>query len=132
MEVFWKAAALAVLTMILCAALDKSSKDISAVLSIAACCAVIMAALHYLTDVMGFLWELGSSTDYPNPFLNILLKISGAALTTEVTGLICADAGNSSLGKAVQILGSAAILFLSLPVFEALMTVIQEITGFLP
>ena len=118
MEVFWKAAAMAVLTMILCTTLDKTSKDISAVLSIVACCAVIMAALHYLTDVMGFLWELGSSTDYRNPFLNILLKISGAALTTEVTGLICTDAGNSSLGKAVQILGSAAILFLSLPVLK--------------
>ena len=131
MEAFWKAAAVAVLTMILRVTLDKTAKDISVVLSIVACCAVIMVALNYLSEVIEFLWKIGNSSDYRNPFMNILLKISGAALATEVTGLICADAGNSSLSKALQILGSAAILFLSLPVFESFLSVIQEISGFL-
>ena len=127
MEAFWKAAAVLILTVILGVAIEKTEKDIAVVLSIAACCAVMTVAMHYLSDVVAFLWQLGNSTDYRNPFMGTLLKISGIALMTELTGLISSDAGNSSLEKAIQILGNAAILFLSLPLFESFFTIIQEI-----
>lgn len=127
MEAFWKAAAVLILTVILGVAIEKTEKDIAVVLSIAACCAVMTVAMDYLSDVVAFLWQLGNSTDYRNPFMGTLLKISGVALMTELTGLISSDAGNSSLEKAIQILGNAAILFLSLPLFESFFTIIQEI-----
>ena len=50
---------------------------------------------------------------------------------TELTSLISSDAGNSSLGKAMQILGNTAILFLSLPILESFISIIQDIIGFL-
>lgn len=129
MEAFWKAAAILILTVIFGAAIGKTEKDISVVLSVAACCIVMMVALQYLSDVVAFLWELGNSGAEGNPFLSILLKISGVALVTELSSLLSADAGNSSLGKAMQILGNAVILFLSLPIFEAFLSMIQEILG---
>jgi hypothetical protein len=43
--------------------------------------------------------------------------------------MVCADAGNASLGKVLQILASAVILWLSLPVFTALIELIQKILG---
>lgn len=129
MEAFWKAAAILILTVIFGAAIGKTEKDISVVLSVGACCIVMMVALQYLSDVVAFLWELGNSGEEGNPFLSILLKISGVALVTELSSLLSADAGNSSLGKAMQILGNAVILFLSLPIFEAFLSMIQEILG---
>lgn len=129
MEAFWKAAAVVILTIILSVAVGKAEKDISIVLTVTACCAVIMVAMQYLSDVVAFLWELGNSSDYQTPFIGTLLKIAGVALMTELTGLISSDAGNSSLGKAMQILGNAVILFLSLPMLESFFTIIQEITG---
>lgn len=129
MEAFWKAAAVIILTVILGVTIGKTEKDISVVLTVAACCIILAVALQYFSDVIAFLWELGNTSDHQNPFMGTLLKISGVALLTELTSLISSDAGNSSLAKAMEILGNAAILFLALPLFEALFTIIQEIFG---
>lgn len=131
MEAFWKAAAVILLTVILSAALGKTEKDISVVLSVTACCIVMAVVVHYLSDVIAFLWRLGSSSDGQSQVMSSLLKASGIALTAELTALISSDAGNSSLAKAMEILGNAAILFLSLPLLETFLTTIQELMGIL-
>ena len=127
MEGFWKAAAVILLAVILGAALEKTEKDISLVLTIAACCIVMSLSLRYLSEVIAFLWELGNRSGNQIPFMGTLLKISGVALMTEITELISADSGRGSLGKAMQILGNAAILSLSLPILETFFTILQEI-----
>ena len=129
MEGYWKAAAVIILTLILGTTVGKTEKDIALVLTVTACCAVVMVAMQYLSEVIGFLWKLGSITGYQNSLMDTLLKITGVALMTELTGLLSSDAGNSSLGKAMQILGTSAILFLSLPLLEACLSIIQELMG---
>lgn len=129
MENYWKACAIMILTVVLGAALGKTEKDLSVVLTLAACGIILMVALEYLSDILVFLWELGSGIGDRNPFTGILLKIAGVALVTEVSSLFSSDAGNSSLGKAMQILGNSAILFLSLPILEGFMEIIREILG---
>ena len=129
MENYWKACAIMILTVVLGAALGKTEKDLSVVLTLAACCIILMVALEYLSDILVFLWELGSGIADRNPFTGILLKIAGVALVTEVSSLLSADAGNSSLGKAMQILGNSVILFLSLPILEGFLEIIREILG---
>lgn len=131
MEVFWKAIAVVILTVILGVAIGKTEKDIAVVLSVVACCIILATAVGYLSDVIVFLWRLGSSTDESGLLINTMLKISAVALTTELTGLISADAGNGSLAKAVEILGTAFIMFLSLPLFESFFSIVQDILGFL-
>lgn len=131
MDMFWKAVAVILLTNILSIAIGKTEKDISVILTALACCIIAILAMHYLSDVLAFLWTLGNTSEQKNPFIGTLLKISGIAWVSELTGLISADAGNSSLGKAMQILGNAVILFLSLPLFETLLTTLQEILGIL-
>lgn len=129
MEAFWKAAAIIILTIILEVAIGKTEKDFSTVLTVAACCIVIMVAMQYLSEVVSFLRELTDRFDCADSLMNILLKVSAVALITELTCLISADAGNSSLGKVMHILGNAVILFLSLPLFDAFFQIIQEIMG---
>ena len=129
MENYWKACAIMILTVVLGAALGKTEKDLSVVLTLAACCIILMVALEYLSDILVFLWELGSGIGDRNPFTGILLKIASVALVTEVSSLLSADAGNSSLGKAMQILGNSVILFLSLPILEGFLEIIREILG---
>ena len=129
MEAFWKAAGIIMMTVILSVVLRKSQQEFSLVLTLTACCAVILVASQYLKAIIDFLWRLGNAITDLNPFTSILLKITGAALATEFTCHICADTGNSSMGKMMQILGNIVILFLSLPVFESFLAVIQDIMG---
>ena len=129
MEVFWKAGAMVILTVILSTAIGKTEKDISVVLSVTACCIVLVVAMQYLSDVITFLWKLSDASASDDFFSGVLLKITGVALMTELSYLISSDAGNSSLGKAMQILGNAVILFLALPMFDTFLSIVQEIIG---
>ena len=124
---FWKAAAMVLLAVILGASLGKTEKDIGVMLHLAACCAVSVIALEYLSPMLDFLHQLSSMAGDSGIFANTLLKITGIALVTELIGMISSDAGSNSLGKAMQLLGSSAILYLAVPVFELFFTMIQEI-----
>lgn len=124
---FWKAAAIVILAVILGTAISKTEKDIALVLTVTVCCMVAGIALHYLSDVISFLWQLNRSVESRIPFLEPLLKITGVAMLSELIALISSDAGNASLGKAMQILGNAVMLFLALPFFESFYSTVQEI-----
>jgi stage III sporulation protein AD len=97
------------------------------VLSVDACCMVACIAMQYWAEAINFIWKLNNTVLRGSMFLETLLRIVGVSLLTELTCLISADAGNTSLGKAMQILGNAVNLVLSLPVFENFFTTIQEI-----
>ena len=129
MDTFWKAAAAVLLAVILVPAVAKTEKDISMLLTMAVCCLVAAAAFSYLEPVLDLLWELKALGDLSGEMLGILMKAVGIGLVAEIAGMICADAGNGSLGKTLQILASAAILYLSIPLFQAFLTLVQEILG---
>ncbi len=126
---FWKATAAILLTVIFILALGKQEKDISALLGMAACCLVGVIVISYLEPVVDLLWELGELGEISGSTLGILMKAVGIALVSEIAGMLCSDSGSASLGKMLQMLGSAAILYLSIPIFRALLTLIQEILG---
>lgn len=129
MEDFGKGTAAVLLAVILALVLDKQQKDISALLTMAVCAITGAMVISNLEPVVDFLYDLEAAGDIQSSFLGILLKAAGIGLTAELVGQICADAGKASVGKALQLLGSAAILSLSLPVFRAMLGMIQQILG---
>ena len=48
-------------------------------------------------------------------------------LLAEFSNLICIDCGNSAIGKMVQMLGSAVILWLSIPLLNSFLSLIENI-----
>lgn len=129
MELFWKASAAVLITLILTLTLGKREKDISVVLTMSVCCMVTVIAISYLEPVLDFLRELEALGDLQNDILGILLKALGIGLVSQIAGLVCSDAGNTSLGKTIEMLGGAVILYLSIPIFSALLELIQRILG---
>ena len=127
MAMFWKAAAAALIAVILSLALGKQEKDISTILSMSVCCMVMVSALVYLEPVLEFLRELQEIGDLQGDFLGILLKALGIGLVTELAATVCADAGNESLGKTLHTLGAAVILYISLPVFRSMLDLLRKI-----
>ncbi len=129
MELFIQTAATALLTVVIGLALEKQGKDMALLLTVAVCCMVIAVSVSYFRPVLTFLSDLQSIGSLNNGMVSTLLKILGIGILSEVAAMVCADAGNASLGKAVQLLGAAVILWLSLPVFSALIELIQQILG---
>ena len=109
--------------------LQEKGKDFSLLLTIAACALVVLLAAGFVDPVLAFLQELEQLGNLDEPLIRIMLKAAGIGLVSEIAGMICTDAGAPSMGKALQMLGTAVILWLSLPVFEALLELIREILG---
>ena len=129
MDVFLKATGAVLITVILYLTVSKQNKDISTLIAITGCCAIMLAALTYLSQVIEFIKKLKSMIGFDNELINILLKSVGIGIITEITTLICSDSGNASLGKTLQILASAVILCISLPIFNQLLELLQQILG---
>ena len=129
MTSFLQAAGSVLLAAVLGLALQHRGKDFSLLLTLAVCTMVGLMAATFLKPILSFFRQLEEMGNLDNDLIRILLKAAGIALVSEIAGMICADAGSPSMGKSLQILGSAVILWLSIPVFQALLELIQEILG---
>ena len=129
MDIFIKSTAGVLITIVLILALSKQGKDISLLLTIAVCCMLVSTAIIYLNPVTDFLDRLQSIGQLDPETLTILMKAVGIGLLAEITGLICTDAGNASLGKALQLLATATVLWMSIPLLNELIELIDKILG---
>ena len=119
--------ALILIGLILSMVLGKQSKDMSLLLTLAVCVLVCLGALEFLEPVTALLRELRRLGELDSEAVSILLKAAGIGLLSELAGLLCADAGENALGKVLQILSNAAILWLSLPLFRQIIGLIGEV-----
>lgn len=129
MDIFLKAAAGVLMAVIFILVLSKQGKDLGVLLIISVCCMVICAAVNFLQPVKELLTNLQTVGQLKSDTLTIILKAVGIGLITEVTCLICSDAGNAALGKTLEFLSSAVILWLSIPLLNELLELLDNILG---
>lgn len=129
MDRFWQIIAGVLLTVVLGMLLSKSSKDITLVLTMVVCVMVLTAAFAYLQPVLDFIKQLQTLGQLDSTMSSILFKAVGIGIVTEIAVLICNDSGNSALGKTLQMLATVMILWLSLPLMQSFLELIQKIMG---
>lgn len=127
MDVIFKASACAVIAVILGLTISRQGKDYGILLTLVACCMMAWVAFRYLEPVLDLFTQLQELGQLNVQMMQILLKVLGISLISQITCLICTDAGNSALAKALQILTAAVILWLSLPLYNGLLELIKEI-----
>lgn len=126
MDLFLKAAACAMITLVLCLAIGKQAKDIALLIGMIACIMIAGIAIYYLQPVISFFNHLQRMCSFDIECIEILLRTVGVGILAELLSLICIDAGNVSLGKTLQMSASAMVLWLSLPLFTKLISLIEE------
>lgn len=129
MNTFLQVLAAVMVAVVLGLALSKQSKDLHMLLGVAVSCMVLAAALGYLQPIVEFIDSLRVVGGLDEQTFSIMLKAVGVGVVAQIASLICDDSGNSAMGKTVQILASAVILWLSLPLMRALLELIQKVVG---
>lgn len=129
MDIFIKVTAGVLITAIFTLVLSKHGADISLLLTLCVCSMVVLAAATYLKPVLEFCQRLIRAGQLSNELLNVLFKVVGIGLISQVAGFICADAGNQSLGKALQIITTAVILCISVPLLEEILSLLETALG---
>jgi len=127
MDVFIKTAGLILLALLLGIVLTKEGKDFSILLTVFVCTIIALAALRYISPIIDFLTKLQVMGDLDPEILTTLLRAVGIGILSEIICQICADAGNASLGKTLQILSAAVVLWLSVPLFTGLIELVEKI-----
>ena len=129
MELFVKVTATILIVAIFCVVLSQHGKDISLLLSLAACCMVLVLSVSYLQPVLDFIRNLTELGGINQSLVNTILKITGIGILSQIAMLVCADAGNQSLAKALQMMTTALVLCLSVPLLEEMLSLIEGILG---
>ena len=129
MEIYFKITAGILITMVLCLLLPKQKTDISVLLCLAVCCMALICAAVYLEPILSLLHRLIELGNLPDELLQILFKVVGIGLISQITSVICIDAGNQSLGKVLQLITTAVVLWLCIPLLEQLLILIENVLG---
>ena len=125
MEWYLKIAATVLVAVVLCIVLSKQGKDISILLSLAVCCIILASAETYLRAVLDFVVRLTQIGNLHGEMIQILIRIAGIGIVSRIAGFICTDAGNQTLGKALQVITTITVLYLSLPLLEEMISIIE-------
>ena len=129
MDSVLKAVAVILVAVVMWIILSKQGTEYALVLSIGACCLVFLIMFRFLEPVLDLLGQLQVLGNLQPEWLSIMLKSVAIGLVVEIGMLICSDAGNAALGKALQIMGSVAVLWLSIPLMESLIKLLEQILG---
>ena len=120
-------AAAALIGLILVLVVGRQSRDLGMLLSLAVCVLLALGAMEFLEPVLELLDELKRLGELDGGAVGILLRCAGIGMVSELAGLLCADAGEGAMGRALQICANAAILWLSLPLLRQVLTMIGEV-----
>ena len=129
MGVFLKISAGVLVASVLTLVLSGYCKDISLLLTLFVCAVVLIAASVYLEPIIDFAQRLIQLGNISQDYLNVLLKITGIGLISQISGLICSDTGNQSMAKVLQIATTTVIICISVPLLEEILTLIETILG---
>ena len=129
MDIFIKATSGILITVVIGVILSKHSKDYSVLLILAVCCMVSVTAMQYLARILEFIRSMEAITNLDSNLLQILFKVVGIAIITELTFTICTDSGYSALGKVIQLWAACVNLWLCTPLFDQLLELVSTVLG---
>lgn len=129
MELFLQSVSLVLIAVILGLMLKGQDKVFAPLLSLCACIFVLLGLVRYLQPLMELLEKMVDLADVSAQMLEVLLKAVGISIIAQLAELICTDAGQSALGKAIGLLSNGVILWISIPLVEELLELLQEVLG---
>ena len=126
MDTYLQITGMVLLSVIVSISLDGHAKISASVLIMTVCAMAMMVGIPYLRQILEFMHSVFALTGLQDTVLSPLVKSLGIGILSEITVRICADAGYGSLGKTIQFVANILIVCISLPLFQALMELLQK------
>ncbi len=109
-----------------CSVLVKSTKpEFSFAINTVGCLVILFQILTKTPQIAAFFNRISAISGIENEMIKLLLKMVAIGYLTEFSSGLLVDFGNVSLADKVVLAGKITIIFLSLPIFETLLKIIQ-------
>ncbi len=127
MDTLLKAALAGVLVSLLGLLLKKTQPELAMLLALSGLLALLAGAGSLLREMKSFLDELTEGTALNEALLSPLLKVLAVSVTARLSADLCKDAGSAALASAVELIGAAAGVLVSLPLLRAVLEMIRSL-----
>ena len=122
-------AVIGIMAAVLVTLIRRSNAELALLVSIAACVVTALMALRLAEPVISFFEKLETLSGLESELLTPLVKSVGIGVLTQLCAAFCADAGQSALGKLVELSGSILAIYVALPLLEAVLEMIRSMMG---
>ncbi|MBQ6499756.1 MAG: hypothetical protein IJI48_07620 [Ruminococcus sp.] len=119
----------AIITAVMALLLRQKSLHSALLLSIASGTVIMLSLLRDIPDIITGVNALLGSAGIDGGDIILLFKIVGICFVTEFTCDCVSEAGLLSLSTNISFAGKILVLVTSLPMFERVISVIQELSG---
>ena len=120
MDTLLQVAGLGLIAVLLGLVLKKGNGVLALLLTLAACAAMTVSIVRLAEPVVSFLSELRQLAG-----LEPLLRTVGIGLLTQLTASVCADAGESTVARLIELCGSVLGIYTALPLLEAVLSLLR-------
>lgn len=125
MQGLLQAAVIGILAVIFANLLREKNKELGILISLAACALIAVILLNLAEPVITFLKDLRNLAGLDKKLMEPMLKTIGIGLLTQISSTVCADAGENSIAKLIEICGGILALYVSLPLLEAVLDMMK-------
>ena len=122
-----KLSALSVLAALMILVVKKQSPELALVLSLCACALGAILVLDGVSPVLQLAQSLADRAGLEPALAAPLWKCLGLGLLTELSSGLCADAGQGTLAKLVELGGAVLCICVSLPLTQAVLALIEDL-----
>ena len=122
MDTLLQVAGLGLIAVLLGLVLKKGNGVLALLLTLAACAAMTVSLAE---PVVSFLSELRQLAGLEPALLQPLLRTVGIGLLTQLTASVCADAGESTVARLIELCGSVLGIYTALPLLEAVLSLLR-------
>lgn len=127
MDSIFKAAAFAVTGAVLAMTVRRNSVDMGLLLAATVCMGLMAVVMAVLGPVVSFAQELQKLTGLSSGVTAPLLKTVGIGIVAQTASSVCADAGETSIARAVELCGSALAMYAALPLMQGVVELVEEL-----
>lgn len=118
---------IALITVAICLLLKKTNQEFSMASSLIAGIIIFSLIIVNFTPVMDFVNIIISKYNLNSEYITVVIKALGICYITQLASDCCKDSGYEVLSTKVELGGKLAIILVSLPLFENLLNVVNDL-----
>jgi stage III sporulation protein AD len=127
MDIAVKAAAAGIIAALAGLLIRRSNPELTAVLGLAACAAILTVAFGLVGGVMAVVGRAEELSGLSSAVLKPVMKCVGIGIIAKIGADTCRDAGSAGTASAVELAGTMAAIFTALPLMETLLKMLEEL-----
>jgi len=124
MEQILKVVAIGILACVMGVAIKKEYPAGTLLISLACAVIILIFTLSLIRPIKTFLDDLARAAELSPSVMSPLYKTLGIAILTRVTSEACEDAKEKAFGVYIEVAGSVAALYVSLPLLSAVFNMV--------